>query len=154
MSKTEERGKVPQPPLDEDGNLIMVEDGSNTETTTATTLEALMRRLEKLTEEKKKLRTKAKNEKTKGCSSSSEEEDFSFEEDVSKKERKGKEEKIMISLPTSQYLLITIICLALPLILLYPLAKLPILMELVITNGSIARKITILYFTRGMPSCL
>jgi hypothetical protein len=90
MSKTEERGKVPQPPLDEDGNLIMVEDGSNTETTTATTLEALMRRLEKLTEEKKKLRTKAKNEKTKGCSSSSEEEDFSFEEDVSKKERKGR----------------------------------------------------------------
>jgi hypothetical protein len=151
MSKTEERGKVPQPPLDEDGNLIMVEDGSNTETITATTLEALMRRLEKLTEEKKKLRTKAKNEKTKGCSSSSEEEDFSFEEDVS---QKGKEEKIMISLPTSQYLLITIICLALPLILPYPLAKLPILMELVITNGSIARKITILYFTRGMPSCL
>jgi hypothetical protein len=51
--------------------------------------------------------------------------------------RKRKEEEIMISLPTTQCLLITIICLALPLILSYPLVKLPILMELVITNRSI-----------------
>jgi hypothetical protein len=48
------------------------------------------------------------------------------------------EEEITISLPTTQCLLITIICLALPLILPYPLAKLPILMELVIIDGSIA----------------
>jgi hypothetical protein len=52
--------------------------------------------------------------------------------------RKRKKEEIVISLPAIQCLLITIICLALPLILPYPLAKLPILMELVITNGSIA----------------
>jgi hypothetical protein len=52
--------------------------------------------------------------------------------------RKRKEEEIMISLSTTQYLLITIICLALPPILPYPLAKLSILMELVITNKSIA----------------
>jgi hypothetical protein len=52
--------------------------------------------------------------------------------------RERKEEEITISLPTTHCLLITIICLALPLILPYPLAKLPILMELVIINGSIA----------------
>jgi hypothetical protein len=53
--------------------------------------------------------------------------------------KKGrKEEEIMISLPITQCLLITIICLALPLILPYSLAKPHILMELIIINGSIA----------------
>jgi hypothetical protein len=53
--------------------------------------------------------------------------------------RKGrKEETITISLPITQCLSIMIICLAPPLTLLYPLVKLPTLMELVITNGSIA----------------
>jgi hypothetical protein len=47
-----------------------------------------MKRLEELTAENKKLRGKAKNKKTKGNSSSSEEEDSSFREDVSKKEKK------------------------------------------------------------------
>jgi hypothetical protein len=51
--------------------------------------------------------------------------------------KKRKEEEIAISLPTTQCLLTTIIYLALPLILPYPLAKLAILIELVITNGSI-----------------
>jgi hypothetical protein len=49
-----------------------------------------------------------------------------------------KEETITISLLITQYLSIMIICLALPLTLSYPLAKLPTLMELVITNKSIA----------------
>jgi hypothetical protein len=53
--------------------------------------------------------------------------------------RKGrKEETIVISLSITQCLSIMIICLALPLTLSYPLAKLHILMELIITNGSIA----------------
>jgi hypothetical protein len=53
--------------------------------------------------------------------------------------RKGrKEETIMISSPITQCLLIMIICLALPLTLPYPLAKLPILIESIIINGSIA----------------
>jgi hypothetical protein len=53
--------------------------------------------------------------------------------------RKGrKEETIAISLPITQCLSIMIICLALPFRLPYPLAKLITLMELVITNGSIA----------------
>jgi hypothetical protein len=46
------------------------------------TLEDLMRRLEKLTTEKNKLRRKAKGKKTKGASSSNEDEDSSFEEDA------------------------------------------------------------------------
>jgi hypothetical protein len=45
-----------------------------------------------------------------------------------------KKETIVISLPITQCLSIIIICLALPL----TLTKLPTLMELVITNGSIA----------------
>jgi hypothetical protein len=53
--------------------------------------------------------------------------------------RKGrKEETITISLLITQCLSIMIICLVLPLTLSYPLAKPPILMELVIINGSIA----------------
>jgi predicted RNase H-like nuclease (RuvC/YqgF family) len=90
MSKTGEEGKIPPPPLDEDGNPIVGEDDVNTETSTAPTLEELMRRLEELTTENKKLRVKAKNKKTKGNSFSSEEKDSSFEEDVSKKEKKGR----------------------------------------------------------------
>jgi hypothetical protein len=49
-----------------------------------------MKRLENLTAKNNKLRRKAKNEKTNGDSSSSEDEDFSFEEDVSKKGKKGR----------------------------------------------------------------
>jgi hypothetical protein len=52
--------------------------------------------------------------------------------------RKGrKEETSMISLPITQCPSIMIICLALSPTPPYPLAKLPTLMELVITNGSI-----------------
>jgi hypothetical protein len=51
--------------------------------------------------------------------------------------KKRKEETIVIMLSITQCLLIMIICLALPLTLSYPLAKLPTLMELVIINGSI-----------------
>jgi predicted RNase H-like nuclease (RuvC/YqgF family) len=88
MFKTEEQGKVPPPPLDEYGNPIVAKDGSNTKTSTTPTLEELMRRLQGLTAENKKLRAKAKNKKRKGSSSSSEEECSSFKEDVSKKEKK------------------------------------------------------------------
>jgi hypothetical protein len=49
-----------------------------------------MKMLEKLTAENNKLRRKAKNKKIKGDSSSSEDEDSSLEEDVSKKGKKGR----------------------------------------------------------------
>jgi hypothetical protein len=56
--------------------------------------------------------------------------------------RERKEEEITISLSTTQCLLITIICLAIPLILSYPLAELPISMELIIINEAFHKKIT------------
>jgi hypothetical protein len=136
MSKTGEQGKVLPPPLDEGGNPIVSNDDTNMEISTTPTLKELTRRLEELTAENKKLRAKAKNKKAKENSFSSEEEDSSFEEDVPKGKRKV--EKIAISLPITQCLSIMIIYLALPLTLPYPLAMLPTLMELVITNGSIA----------------
>jgi hypothetical protein len=52
--------------------------------------------------------------------------------------KRRKKETIAISLPITQCPSIMIICLALPLTHLYPLAKLPTLIELVITNESIA----------------
>jgi hypothetical protein len=57
MSKTGKHGEVPQPPLNEDGNPIVVEDGSNTKTSTAPTVEELIKKLEKLNAELKKLKT-------------------------------------------------------------------------------------------------
>jgi hypothetical protein len=70
MSKTRKQGKVPPPPLNEDGNPIIVDDGSNTETSMAPIVEELMKKLEKLNAELKKL--KAKDKKDKNHSSSSE----------------------------------------------------------------------------------
>jgi hypothetical protein len=46
MSKTEEQDEVPPPPLDGYGNPIVVEDGSNMETSTATTVEELTKKLQ------------------------------------------------------------------------------------------------------------
>jgi hypothetical protein len=90
MSKTGEQGKVPPPLLDEDGNPIVIEDSSNTETFTAPTVEELMKQLEKLNAKVKRL--KAKDKRGKKHSSSSEDDDSSFESEVSnkgKKERKN-----------------------------------------------------------------
>jgi hypothetical protein len=66
MSKTGEQSKVTPPPLEKDGNPIVDEDGANMETSTAPTLEELMRRLEELTAENKKLRAKAKKQEDRG----------------------------------------------------------------------------------------
>jgi hypothetical protein len=86
MSKTDEHGKVHPPPLDEDGKPIVVEDGSNTETSTTPIVEELMKKLEKLNAELKKL--KIKDKKGKKYSSSSEDDDSTFEEEVSNKARR------------------------------------------------------------------
>jgi hypothetical protein len=66
----------------------MVEDGSNMETSTASTVEELMKQLEKLNVEVKKLKAKDKNGKN--HSSSSEDNDSSFKGEVS---NKGKKER-------------------------------------------------------------
>jgi predicted RNase H-like nuclease (RuvC/YqgF family) len=78
------------PKFNEEGNPVIIEEGSKTRASNAPTLEDLTRRLEKLTAENKKLRAKVRDKKTKGSSSSSEKEDSSFEEEVSKKGKKGR----------------------------------------------------------------
>jgi hypothetical protein len=90
MCKTREQGKVLPPPLDEDGNPIVGEDDANTKISMTPTLQELMKRLEELSVENKKLKAKAKKKKPKGNSFSREEEDSSFEEVVPKKEKKGR----------------------------------------------------------------
>jgi hypothetical protein len=98
-----------------------------------------MKRLEKLTAKNNKLRRKTKAKKIKGGSFSSEEENSSNEEDVSKKGKKGRNNHDNPSYnsmsfnydnmaSTTAYTSI-------------PLAKPPILMELVIINGNFVRKI-------------
>jgi hypothetical protein len=80
--------------------------------------------------------TKLKTKKDKKNASTSEDDDSSYEEDVSNKAKKDK--KSMISHPIMLCLLTTITCLALRLILPYPLVRLLILMEQTTINESIA----------------
>jgi hypothetical protein len=126
--RTGEIEEVP-PKFDEEDNSIIIEEGSKTGASNAPTLEELTRRLEELTLKSKTRRQKEALPQVKNQTP--------HLKRMSPK-RKRKEEEIMIDLSITQCLLITIIFLALPLILSYLLTKLPILMELVITNGSIA----------------
>jgi hypothetical protein len=66
----------------------VVEDGSNTKTSTPTIVEELMKKLEKLNAELKKLKTNDK--KGKKYSSASEDDDLSYEEKVSNKVKREK----------------------------------------------------------------
>jgi hypothetical protein len=86
MLRTGEEGEVPPPQHDEDDNLIVVEEGSKSGSHKAPTLEDLMRKLEKLKVENKKLRANGK----KGITYSSSSEDGDSDEEVSKKGRKGR----------------------------------------------------------------
>jgi hypothetical protein len=74
--------EVLPPNFDDNGNPLVVEEGSK-----APTLEDLMKKLEKL--KAKNMKLKAKGKKGKTYSSSSEYGDSSFEEEVSHKGRKG-----------------------------------------------------------------
>jgi hypothetical protein len=122
------------PQLDEDDNPIVIEVGSKLGTSKTPTFEDLMKKLEKLKAGNKRLKEKGKRAIT--YSSSSEDDDSSFEEEVSNKGRKGrnKHDSLLITLCLS----ITITCQTIPLILPYPLVRLPISMGQTITNGSIA----------------
>jgi hypothetical protein len=80
MSKTGGQSITPPPPLDEDENASIVE------TSTTPIVEELMKKLEKLNAELTKLKTK----KDKKNASASEDDDFSYEEDVSNKAKKDK----------------------------------------------------------------
>jgi hypothetical protein len=76
------------PRLDDESNTNNNEEGSEMRALIDAMLEDLMKRLEKFIDENNKLRRKIKVKRTKGASSSSEEEDSSYKEDVSKKGKK------------------------------------------------------------------
>jgi hypothetical protein len=89
MSRTEEEDEVPLQ-FDDENNMNNDQEDDKLSASESPSLEDLMRRLEKLMTENNKLRRKAKCKKTKGDSSSNEDEDSSLEEDVSKKGKKGR----------------------------------------------------------------
>jgi phage-related minor tail protein len=64
MSRTRDEDEVP-PMFNDEGNPTSIEDGSKSGASTGPTLEDLMRKLEKLTTENKKLREKVKGKKIK-----------------------------------------------------------------------------------------
>jgi hypothetical protein len=74
--------------LDDESTTNNNEEGSKIGASTYAQLKDLMKRLEKLTDENNKLGRKAKAKRTKGGASSSEKEDSSCKEDVSKKGKK------------------------------------------------------------------
>jgi hypothetical protein len=76
------------PKFDNESNTNNNGEGSKTRSLTDVKLKDLLKRLEKLTAENIKLKRKVKAKRTKGGSFSSEEEDFSYEEDLSKKGKK------------------------------------------------------------------
>jgi hypothetical protein len=86
MSKAGNKIEEFPPQLDEDGNAIAIEVGSKSGTSKTLTLEDLMKKLDKLKAENKKLKAKGK----KGIPYSSLSEDGDSEEEVSKKGRRGR----------------------------------------------------------------
>jgi hypothetical protein len=89
MSRTGEEDEVP-PQFDDENNTNNNQEDDKSRASGGPSLEDLMRRLEKLTVKNNKLRRKAKGKKTKGDSFSSKDEDSLLEEDVSKKGKKGR----------------------------------------------------------------
>jgi hypothetical protein len=87
MLRVRDEIEVPPPKFDDDGNLIAIEGGSKLGTSKTTTLDDLMKKLDKLKTEN--MRLKAKGKKGTKYSSSSEDGDSSFEEEVSNNGRKG-----------------------------------------------------------------
>jgi hypothetical protein len=89
VSKAGDEFEEPPPQLDEDGNSIVIEVGSKLGMSKTPTLEDLMKKFEKLKAENKNLKAKIKKGKT--YSSSSEDSDSSFKEEVSNNGRKGRD---------------------------------------------------------------
>jgi septal ring factor EnvC (AmiA/AmiB activator) len=76
--------------FDDKSNANNSEENSKMKASTDAKLEDLMKKLEKLTTEDNKLRRKVKAKRTKGGPFSSKEEDSSYEEEDSKKGKKGR----------------------------------------------------------------
>jgi hypothetical protein len=128
MSRTGEEDEVP-PKFDKEGNPFHIEEGSKSGTSNAPTLEDLMKKLEKLKTENKKLRQmKRKLKYTPQAKTAT----------LKRKSprREGKEQS-SISLLTNLCPSITIPCHLPPLILMYSLAKLPAATGRTRTNESI-----------------
>jgi hypothetical protein len=111
----------------------VVKDDSNTKTSTAPTVEELMKKPEKLNVEVKRLKTKDKKGKIIPPQAKMMTPHLN-RKSPTKGRRKGNSE--ISPLITLCFFLNMITCLALPLILPYPLAKLHILMGLTIIKGS------------------
>jgi hypothetical protein len=118
---TSKDGKTP-PQLDEDDNLIVVEVVSKSGTSKTPTLEDLMKKLEKLMAENKKL--KAKESQNPPLQVKLVSPHLKRKSPI----RGGREETSMISLRITLCSSIIITCQTLPLTLLYPLARLPVSM--------------------------
>jgi hypothetical protein len=88
MSNIGEHGKTRPPPLDKDDNPIAGDDASIADTSTNQMVEELMKKLEKLNVELAKL--KEKDKKDKKHASASEDDDSSYEEEVSNKAKSDK----------------------------------------------------------------
>jgi uncharacterized small protein (DUF1192 family) len=91
MSKIGGQGITPPPPLTEDGNLLVDENASITETSTTPTVKELMKKIEKLNSELSKL--KAKDKKGKKNGSASDDDDSSHEEEASNKAKRDKKKR-------------------------------------------------------------
>jgi hypothetical protein len=86
MSKVGEKIELLPPKFDDNGNPIGVEEGSKPGTSKTPIMEDLMKKLDKLKAKNRRLKTKGKKDLK--YSSSSEDGDSSFKEEVSNKERK------------------------------------------------------------------
>jgi hypothetical protein len=86
MLKTGEGDQLPPPRFDEDSNTIVVDEDSKSGASNQPTLEDLMKQLEKLKAENRKLRAKEKKAKVYSYSSKN----GDSKEEISKKGRKGR----------------------------------------------------------------
>jgi hypothetical protein len=100
MSRDGDEIDVLPPKSDDEGNQLVVEEGSKLRTSKTPMLENLMKKLEKLKTENKKLKAKGKKGKT---YSSSEDGDSSFEEEVPHKGRKGRNKHDKLSYNTISF---------------------------------------------------
>jgi hypothetical protein len=152
MSRIEDKDEVP-PRFDDENNTNNDQEGDKSGAFRAPSLEDLMRRLEKLMAENKKLRAKVKGKKIKGSSFSSDEEDSSFEEEVSKQGKKGRRNNNKPSYNSMSFNYNNM-----PRSTTY--TSIPVGKALYFDGTSYnqwkhcMKKITIFYLTQGMTSCL
>jgi hypothetical protein len=133
MSRDGDKIEVLPPKFDDNGNPLVVEEGSKSGTSKTPTLEYFM----KTRSSRPRIRSLRKRER-KAKHTPPQAKMVSPHSKRKSHIRGGREETSTISLLITLCPSITIICVTLSLTLLYPLARLPILMGQTITNRSIA----------------